>query len=133
MSCLKIIDKAWDGGTERTLSSAWRNPWPGYILGPDLEGLAHEQQPPVVDETVSLGKTRGLEVNEDDIQEPVEEHGQEPTTNELMNLHREQELEVMGEISSAGEEEKKAEESLASNEIKEMYKMRETEIGRAHV
>ncbi|VFV20511.1 Hypothetical predicted protein [Lynx pardinus] len=89
------------------------------------EGLVHEQQPPVVDETVSLGKTRGLEVNKDDIQELVKEHGQEPTTDELMGLHYEQELEVMGEISSA-EEEKKAEESLTSNEIREMCKMWET-------
>ena len=64
-------------------------------------------------------------MSEDDSQELVEEHGQEPTTDELMGLHHEQELEVIGEISSA-EEEKKAEESLASNEIKEMYKMRET-------
>ena len=32
----------------------------------------------------------------------------------------------MGEISSAGEEEKKAEESLTSNEIREMCKMWET-------
>ncbi|VFV34592.1 Hypothetical predicted protein [Lynx pardinus] len=88
------------------------------------EGLAHEQQPPVVGETVSLGKTRGLEVSEDDSQELVEEHGQEPTTDELMGLHRKQQQEVMGEISSAGE--KKAEESLTSSEIREMCEMWET-------
>ena len=43
----------------------------------------------------------GLEVNEDDIQEMVEEHGQERTTDELMDLHHEQQQEVMEEISSA--------------------------------
>ena len=122
MNCPKIIDKAWDGVTKRTFNSAWRKLWSDCVLGSDLEGLVHEQQPPVVDETVSLGKTRGLEVNKDDIQELVEEHGQEPTTDELMGLHHEQELEVMGEISSA-EEEKKVEESLASSEIREMCKM----------
>ena len=78
-NCLKVIHKPWDGVTKRTLSSAWRKLWPGCVLGLDLEGFAHEQQPPVVDETVSLGKTRGLEVNEDDSRELVEEHGQEPT------------------------------------------------------
>ncbi|XP_042768073.1 tigger transposable element-derived protein 1-like [Panthera leo] len=114
VNCLQIIDKAWDGVTKRTLNSAWRKLWPGCVLAPDLEGLAHEQQPPVVGETVSLGKTRGLEVNEDDSQEPVEERGREPTTDELMGLHREQQQEVMGEISSAGE--KKAKESLTSTE-----------------
>ena len=66
----------------------------------------------------------GLEVNEEDIQELVEEHGQELTTDELMDLHREQQQKVMEEISSA--EEKKAEESLTSDEIREMCKMWET-------
>ena len=64
----------------------------------------------------------GLEINEDNIQELVEEHGQELTTDKLMDLHREQQQEVMEEISSA-EEEKKVEESLASSEIREMCKM----------
>ena len=68
MNCLKIIDKTWDGVTKRTLNSAWRTLWPHDILGHDLERLAHEQELPVVKEIVSLGKTRGLEVIEDDIQ-----------------------------------------------------------------
>ncbi|KAM6168259.1 tigger transposable element-derived protein 1-like [Erethizon dorsatum] len=93
VNCLKIIDKAWDGVTKRTLNSAWRKLWPDCVFGHDLEGLAHEQEPPVVDEIVSLGKTMGLEVNEDDIQELVEERGQELTTEELMDLHREQQQE----------------------------------------
>ncbi|VFV40912.1 Hypothetical predicted protein [Lynx pardinus] len=46
----------------------------------------------------------GLEVNEDDIQALVEEHGQETSTHELMDLHRRQQQEVMGDISSAEEE-----------------------------
>ena len=66
---------------------------------------------------MSLGKTRGLEVNEDDIQELVEEHGQEPTTDELTDLYRELQQEVVGKISSTEEEK---EESLTSNEIREM-------------
>nr|XP_032835765.1 tigger transposable element-derived protein 1-like isoform X1 [Petromyzon marinus]XP_032835766.1 tigger transposable element-derived protein 1-like isoform X1 [Petromyzon marinus] len=120
INCLKIIDKAWDGVTKRTLNSAWRKLWSDCV-----EGFAHEQEPPVVDEIVSLGKTMGLEVNEDDIQELVEEHGQELTTDELMDLHREQKQEVTEEISS-DDEEKKTEESLTSNEIREMCKMWET-------
>ncbi|VFV42898.1 Hypothetical predicted protein, partial [Lynx pardinus] len=119
-----IINKAWDGVTKRILNSAWRKLWPDYVLEHDLEGLAYEQEPPVVNEIVSLGKTMGLEVT--DIQELVEKHGQELTTDELMNLHREQQQEVMEEISSAEEEEKKAEGSLTSNEIREMCKMWET-------
>ena len=67
----------------------------------------------------------GLEVNEDNIEKLVEEHGQELTTNKLMDLHCEQQQEVTEEISSA-EEEIKVEESLTSNEIREMCKMWET-------
>ncbi|XP_023665526.1 histone-lysine N-methyltransferase EHMT2 isoform X7 [Paramormyrops kingsleyae] len=100
VNCLKIIDKAWDGVTKRTLNSAWRKLWSDCVLGHGFEGFAHEQEPPVVNEIVSLGKTLGLEVNEEDIQELVEEHGQELTTDELMDLRREQQQEVMEEISS---------------------------------
>lgn len=67
----------------------------------------------------------GLEVNEDNIQELVDEHAQELTTDELMYLHREQQQEVMEEISSE-EEDKMAEESITSNEIREMCNMWET-------
>ena len=48
------------------------------------------------------------------------------TVHKLIDLHCEQQQEVMKEISSAEEEEKKAEGSLASNEIGEMCKMWET-------
>lgn len=125
VNCLKIIDKAWDGVTKRTLTSAWRKLWPDCVPENDVEGVAHLEEPPVVDDIVSLGKTLGLEVNEADIQELVEEHEQELTTDELMDLHREQQQEIMEDISSE-EEEKKTEESLTSNEIREMCKMWET-------
>lgn len=126
VNCLKIIDKAWDGVTKRTLTSAWGKLWPDCVLGRDFEGIAGENEPPIVDEIVSLGKTMGLEVNDADIQELVEEHSQELTINELMDLHREQQEEVMEEISSGEEEEEKSEESLTSNEIREKCKMWET-------
>jgi hypothetical protein len=58
---------------------------------------------------VSLGKTVGLEVNEADIQELEEDYEQE----------------IMEDVLSE-EEEIKAEESLTSNEIREMCKMWET-------
>ena len=64
-------------------------------------------------------------MNEADIEELVEEHEQELTTDELMDLHREQQQEIMEDISSE-EEEKKTEESLTSNEIREMCKMWKT-------
>ena len=98
----------WDGVTKRTLTSAWRKLWPDCLPENDVEGVAHLEEPPVVDDIVSLRKTLGLEVNEADIQELVEEHEQELTTDELMDLHREQQQEIMEDISSE-EEEKKTE------------------------
>ena len=68
----------------------------------------------------------GLEVNEENIQDLVEEHGQRLTTNELMDLHHEPQQEFMEEILSTEEEEKKVEEYLTSNEIRQMCKMWET-------
>ena len=87
----------WDGVTKRTLTSAWRKLWPDCLPENDVEGVAHLEEPPVVDDIVSLRKTLGLEVNEADIQELVEEHEQELTTDELMDLHREQQQEIMEE------------------------------------
>ncbi|KAJ7317101.1 hypothetical protein JRQ81_003263 [Phrynocephalus forsythii] len=127
VNCLEIIDKAWYGVTRRTLNFAWRKLWPDCILGNDLEGLAHDQEPVVVNDIVSLGETMGLEVDEDDVQELVEEHGQELTTDELIDLYHEQQQEVMVVISSGEEEEEeKEEEALSSNEIREMCNMWET-------
>ena len=56
----------------------------------------------------------------------MEEQSRELTTEQLMNLHRKQQKEVMEEILSAEKEEKKAEESLTSKEIREMCKLWET-------
>ena len=61
----------------------------------------------------------GLEANEDNIQELVEKYGQEETTDKLLDRHCEQQQEIT-EISSAEEEEKKVEESLTSNEIRDV-------------
>lgn len=69
---------------------------------------------------MSLEKTVGLRGNEDDIQDLVEEHRQELYTNELMDQHCEQQQEVME--ATLSEEEKKMEDSLTLNEIREMCK-----------
>ncbi|KAJ4447593.1 hypothetical protein ANN_09600 [Periplaneta americana] len=85
----------------------------------EMSVLHHSEESAVVEETVTLGTTLELEVNADDIQKLVEEHNQELTTDEMMNLHCEQQQEAMEGISSEEEEEKREDEFLASNEIKE--------------
>lgn len=54
-----------------------------------------------------------------------EEHGQELTTDELMDLYHQQQQEVM-EVISPLQEEKKAEDSLTPYAIMEKYKRQET-------
>lgn len=94
MNCLKIINKAWDRDPKRTLNSVWRKLWSNCVLRHDFEGVAHERDQPVINEFVSLGRESfELEVNEDDIQEVVDERGQELTTDELINMHHEQQQE----------------------------------------
>ncbi|UYV68360.1 hypothetical protein LAZ67_5004062 [Cordylochernes scorpioides] len=85
-----------------------------------------QQEPPIIDVIVSLGKTLGLEVNEPIIQELVEEEDQELTTNELIDLHREQHQEVKEVISSGEEEDENSLGSLPSDQIREICKMWET-------
>ena len=38
LSCFKLIDKAWQGVTVRTLNSAWRKLWPECVAERDFEG-----------------------------------------------------------------------------------------------
>lgn len=108
VNCLKGIGKAWDGVTKGTLNSAWSNLWPGC-----LEGFAHEQELPDVEEIVSLGKTMELEVNEGEIQE------------EPIDVDREQPQEIKVEMLSKVEE-KQMKTSPSSNEIRQVCEMWET-------
>ncbi|GCC20615.1 hypothetical protein chiPu_0019178 [Chiloscyllium punctatum] len=82
--------------------SAWRKLWPEYVAGGDFEGF---KEPPVVPVIVSLGKSMGLEMSEEDVEELVEDHKNELTTEELQHLHKTQQEEMGEEIFSEEEEE----------------------------
>ncbi|GBN52903.1 hypothetical protein AVEN_44443-1 [Araneus ventricosus] len=58
----------------------------------------------IVNEILSLAKIMGMEVDSNDIDELVEEHNQELSTEELMELHCVSQQEVMGESLSEEEE-----------------------------
>ena len=123
LSCLNLIDQAWQGITVRTLNSAWRKLWPDCIQDRDFEGFQAENvesEVHVIDEIVSLGKNLGLDVDGEDLEELVEEHTQELTTDELIQLHKEQQREVIEELSSGEEEVKK--DTIPSSEIKKALK-----------
>ncbi|XP_045104973.1 tigger transposable element-derived protein 1-like, partial [Portunus trituberculatus] len=81
--CVKLIDIAWQGVTKRTLNSAWRKLWPDVVLERDFEGFN-----PVEEEIVSIGRSMGLQIDEADVAEFVEEHAEELMTEELKELHK---------------------------------------------
>ena len=116
--CLKIIDIAWQGVTRRTLNSAWKKLWPACVAERDFEGFDPHLEPPVLEEIVSLGKSMGLEVDEADVDDLIDEHEEELTTDELKELQTMQHTEVLHEISS--EEEVVPEEIIPSREIKDV-------------
>ncbi|XP_067123812.1 tigger transposable element-derived protein 1-like [Centruroides vittatus] len=117
--CLKIIDQAWLGVTTRTLTSAWKKLWPEAVVERAFEGL--EPEVSVVEKIVSLGKSMGLEVDERDVNELVEEQSQELTTEELHDLHSQQQTVVQRKISF--EEEPEMEEVISTRDIKEILAM----------
>ncbi|XP_023211915.1 tigger transposable element-derived protein 1-like [Centruroides sculpturatus] len=88
MICLRIIHQAWLGVTMRTLTSAWKKLWPETVAERAFKGL--EPEVSVVEETVSLGKSMGLEVDERDVNELIEEQSQGLTTKEFHDLHSQQ-------------------------------------------
>nr|XP_045597493.1 tigger transposable element-derived protein 1-like [Procambarus clarkii] len=112
MGALRLIDKAWEGVSRRTLHSAWRNLWPEGVPERDFKGFGPEPaSAPVddpeallVDDIVALGHTLGLEVDAADVQELKELVQQEV-----------QEL-------SSGEEEV-CEDAIPSSEIRDVLGM----------
>ena len=73
---------------------------------------------PVEEEIVSLGKSMGLEVDEADVNDLVEEHAEELTTDELKELQTQQHTEILQEIN-----EPEAEEITSTCEMKEVLGM----------
>ncbi|GFT23652.1 tigger transposable element-derived protein 1 [Nephila pilipes] len=89
--CLKLTDIAWQG----------------------FEGFE-----PIEEEIVSIGRSIGLEVDEADVADLIEEYAEEFTTEELKELQKISSSEVMMELSS--EEEVKPEEELTLLEISDI-------------
>ncbi|XP_064093866.1 tigger transposable element-derived protein 1-like [Macrobrachium nipponense] len=119
---LKIIDIAWQGVTKRTLTSTWKKLWPENVAERDFEGFEiEEEEEPVEEEIVSIGKTIGLEVDERDIEELVEEHSEELTTDELKELQEQRHTEALTEATSEGEETEP--KIISTKELKDILAM----------
>ena len=68
----------------KTTNSDWKKLWPDCVAGRDFEGF----EEPIVSAIVALGHSMGLEVNEEDMKELVEDHSKELTTEELQHLYK---------------------------------------------
>ncbi|GBM72560.1 hypothetical protein AVEN_81831-1 [Araneus ventricosus] len=92
-----MIENPWEVVTKRTLTSYWKKLWPESVVECDIEASETLPCGTMVNEIVSLAMIGGLEVDSNDIDKLVEEHNQERTTKELMDLHCVSQQEVMVE------------------------------------
>ncbi|KAF6384947.1 hypothetical protein mRhiFer1_008808 [Rhinolophus ferrumequinum] len=65
LHCLHLIDKAWRDVSHRTMKSAWKKLWPDAVPERVFEDV--EEEAPIAEDSVSLGKSMGLEVSHDDV------------------------------------------------------------------
>jgi len=77
--------------------------WPDCVAGRDFEGFDNEDSA-VIDDIVSLGKNIGLEVNNEDVEELLEDHKGELSTEELEQLQKQLQKAIVEEIFSEEEE-----------------------------
>lgn len=69
-----MINMAWQEVTRHNLNAAWRKLWPDVVAPRDVDGLEVEGEvEPEVDEIILLSKDMGLEVNDEDINELIQE------------------------------------------------------------
>ncbi|XP_070592821.1 tigger transposable element-derived protein 1-like [Erythrolamprus reginae] len=121
VSCLNIIDLAWQEVSRRNLNSAWKKLWSAAVAPRDsveTEDITETDTP--LEEIVSLGKCMGLQVDEGDINELVEEHEEPLSTEDLKALHEMQQMEMTQEMSSSEEEMQELPKAIPTSEIKVM-------------
>ncbi|XP_023210348.1 tigger transposable element-derived protein 1-like [Centruroides sculpturatus] len=95
---IRLIQKAWGEVKQKTLNSAWKRLVPEWIQEEPAEDTE------VVQEIISTARELELEMEVEDVEELIEEHQEELTTEELQALMA-QEHEAQREASSDEEEE----------------------------
>ncbi|XP_029054233.2 tigger transposable element-derived protein 1-like [Osmia bicornis bicornis] len=113
VNSLPLIDKAWQEVSHKTINSAWRNLWPQAVTETDVEPV-----PSIIEDIVSLARSMKLDVCDDNVEELVEEHNKELTTEELEELEKEEHQTRMDTLFSDSEEEET--EKAPSSLIKEI-------------
>ena len=91
--------------SNRTKNSVWKKLWPERVPDRDLDGseadygsARHSQKIvddfTIIDDVVTMRQSMGLEVDADDIEELLEDHSIELTTEKLENLQNEPEKKI---------------------------------------
>ena len=73
LTCINLIDNAWSPVRNRTMNSAWRKLWPGCGQEKDFQGFeidaADVEENAIVEKIVFSGKSMGLDVDKEDVEE----------------------------------------------------------------
>ena len=119
--CITLIDKAWNQVSYKTMNSAWSKLWPNCVTEQEFEGFdsvagtstaadveeESREDSQLIDEIVSMGQNLGLEMDSGDVEELLDEHRDELTTEELQHLQEELKRTLTGEMSSDEDEGRK--------------------------
>ncbi|XP_069808101.1 tigger transposable element-derived protein 1-like [Dendropsophus ebraccatus] len=81
---VRLIVSAWNDISICVLNSAWKPLWPSVVH--DADASVSHQQDNIKQEIVTLAQSMGLEVDEDDVEELIQDHERELTTGELIEL-----------------------------------------------
>ena len=113
----------WKEVSVRCLNSAWRPLWPYAVVPRDFKGFQQLEEETVVQEIVCLGSSMGLEMNEEDMEELVEDHRKELSFEELAELYNEEAEALKQRIAFRDEkdEDKVKSHSIPAEDPKEAF------------
>ena len=102
------------------MKSAWRPLWPDAVAPRDFEGFQQLEEEPIVQEIVCLGSSMGLEISKEDVEE---DHRNELSFEELVELHNEEAKALKQRIAFGDEEDEDKEKShsIPAEDLKEVF------------
>lgn len=129
-----------DRGHDKNLKSAWRKLLPSAVSERDFHSFETEQnrdEASVMREVLDLCSDLGLEANADDVEELVDSHCEDLTTEDLQQLQDENQRAERGEIITAGSEgeEEEQQKAITTDELKQtlhMWRTIEVTIDKFH-
>nr|XP_033813649.1 tigger transposable element-derived protein 1-like [Geotrypetes seraphini] len=113
LMAIRLIQKAWEEVSQRTLISAWKMLVPSWT---QEEAVVDDTE--VVKDIITVAQRLELEVEEKDVEEIIEEHEEELTTEELQALLVQQQDNAQREASSDDEEQQSNNKPIPTADIK---------------